>query len=68
MYIIKFKGKVKIPDYVQIRDEEFTLLAYFRADRPERSLEKIGLGDRIAEIKKIIERIPFGRLKKINMK
>ena len=32
MYIIKIKGKVKIPDYVQIRDDKFTLLAYFRAD------------------------------------
>jgi hypothetical protein len=43
MYILKIKGKVKIPDYVQLRDDQFTLLAYFRADRPERALEKIGM-------------------------
>ena len=55
MYIIKIKGAVKIPDYVQIRDEQFTLLAYFRADRPERALEKIGLADKEAEIQKIID-------------
>lgn len=67
MYIIKIRGKVKIPDYVQIRDEQFTLLAYFRADRPERTLEKIGLGERIEEIKEIIEKIPFGKLEKINI-
>ena len=46
MYILKIKGKAKIPDYIQIRDNDFTLKAYFRVDRPEKSLEKIGLGDR----------------------
>ena len=46
MYILKIKGKAKIPDYIQIRDDDFTLKAYFRVDRPEKSLEKIGLGDR----------------------
>src|SRR5690606_7825505 len=29
MYVIKVKGVAKIPDYVQLRDEAFTLLAYF---------------------------------------
>src|SRR6202000_1424173 len=45
MYIIKVKGVAKIPDYVQLRDDKFTLLAYFRVDRPEKSLDKIGLGE-----------------------
>ena len=40
MYIIKVKGVAKIPDYVQLRDDKFTLLAYFRVDRPEKSLDK----------------------------
>jgi hypothetical protein len=44
MYVIKVKGGAKIPDYVQLRDEKFTLLAYFRVDRPEKALEKAGLG------------------------
>ena len=42
MHILKIKGKAKIPDYIQIRDDDFTLKAYFRVDRPEKSLEKIG--------------------------
>jgi hypothetical protein len=33
VYIIKVKGKAKIPDYIQLRDENFVLIAYFRADR-----------------------------------
>lgn len=65
MYIIKIKGKVRIPDYVQIRDEAFTLLAYFRADRPERALLKCGLSDKEPEIMKIIENLPFGKLQKL---
>ena len=43
MYIIKVKGKAKIPDYIQLRDEEFILVAYFRADRPLKDLHRYGL-------------------------
>ena len=67
MYIIKIKGKVKIPDYVQIRDDHFTLLAYFRADRPERALEKCGLADKQDEIQKIIDTLPFGKIQKLEV-
>lgn len=65
MYIIKIKGNIKIPDYVQIRDDKFTLLAYFRADRPEKAISKIGLEQNIIEMKKIIQELQYGKLKKI---
>ncbi|RYE90016.1 MAG: fructose-6-phosphate aldolase, partial [Cytophagaceae bacterium] len=42
MYIIKVKGKAKIPDYIQLRDEQFVLIAYFRADRPLKDLHRYG--------------------------
>ncbi len=67
MYIFKIKGKVKIPDYVQIRDDNFTLLAYFRSDRPERALAKCGLADKEAEIRKVIEELPYGQIKKLKL-
>lgn len=67
MYIIKIKGKVNIPDYIQIRDDEFTLLAYFRADRPERALQKIGLTEKEDQINRIIEELPFGKLQKLEL-
>lgn len=35
-YLIKVKGLAKIPDYVQIRDENFTLICYIRPDRTEK--------------------------------
>ncbi len=67
MYIIKVKGVAKIPDYVQLRDEKFTLLAYFRVDRPDKSLEKIGLGDKADDIMKIINDLPFGQILKLEL-
>jgi hypothetical protein len=66
MYILKIKGKAKIPDYIQIRDDQFTLKAYFRVDRPEKTLEKIGLEGRKEEILKLIQEIPFGKMIKID--
>jgi len=66
MYIIKVKGVAKIPDYVQLRDDKFTLLAYFRVDRPEKSLDKVGLGDRATEIMNIVKELPFGQILKLD--
>lgn len=67
MYILKIKGTAKIPDYIQIRDEQFTLIGYFRADRPDKGLKKMGLGDQIDTIKAQIEEIPFGKMRKLNV-
>ncbi len=67
MYILKIKGKAKIPDYIQLRDENFTLLAYFRVDRPEKALVKIGLADKEEQMKKIIDEIPFGKVMKLEL-
>ena len=67
MYIIKVKGVAKIPDYVQLRDDNFTLLAYFRVDRPDKALQKIGLEDKMTYIMGIVEEIPFGQIKKLDL-
>ena len=67
MYVIKVKGVAKIPDYVQLRDDTFTLLAYFRVDRPDKSLEKLGLGDKAADIMEIVNEMPFGQIKKLEL-
>lgn len=67
MYVIKVKGVAKIPDYVQLRDDAFTLLAYFRVDRPDKSLEKLGLGEKMADIMEIVKEMPFGQIKKLEL-
>ncbi len=65
MYILKVKGNEKIPDYVQLRDDKFTLLAYFRVDRPEKAIQKAGLGNREEEIIKLINEMPFGKIQRL---
>lgn len=67
MYIIKVKGKAKIPDYIQLRDENFVLIAYFRADRPLKDLHKYGLEGKEEALAKLIETIEFGKLQKLEL-
>ena len=40
IYILKIKGTDKIPDFVQIRDKNMALRAYFRLSQQERGLKK----------------------------
>ena len=67
MYIIKIKGKAKIPDYIQLRDEGFVLVAYFRADRELKNLDKYGLAGKEVELSKVIAELPFGKLQELNL-
>jgi len=67
MYIIKVKGKAKIPDYIQLRDDKFVLIAYFRADRPLQKLEKFGLEGKEKELAELIKSLPFGKLQKLEI-
>lgn len=67
MYIIKVKGKAKIPDYIQLRDDNFVLIAYFRADRPLKNLEKYDLDGKEEALEKLINELPFGKLQKLEI-
>lgn len=62
IYLLKIKGKAKIPDYIQVRDAEFTLKAYFRLDRPEKNFEKLGLGAIQENIMQLLAQVPFGKI------
>jgi hypothetical protein len=65
MYIIKVKGKAKIPDYIQLRDDKFVLVAYFRADRPLKNLDRYGLEGKEQALEKLIASLPFGKLQPV---
>jgi hypothetical protein len=67
VYIIKVKGKAKIPDYIQLRDEEFVLIAYFRADRPLKDLHRYGLEGKEAALAEVIAGLEFGKLQKLEV-
>ena len=55
LYILKIKGTDKIPDFVQIRDEKMTLIAYFRLSQIERGLIKNNLEKEVKNISKLLE-------------
>lgn len=67
MYIIKVKGKAKIPDYIQLRDDNFVLIAYFRADRPLKQLQKYGLEGKEEALAAVISGLSFGKLQKLEI-
>jgi len=69
MYIFKVKGKKKIPNYIQIRDDDFVLIGYFsyKQGRPFRNLDKFGLEGKEEELEKLVSNMPFGKLQKLNL-
>ncbi len=67
IYILKIKGTDKIPDFVQIRDQDMTLRAYFRMDQQESGIRKNNLEKWKKEIISTLEKIPFGKLKKLDI-
>jgi len=67
MYIIKVKGKAKIPDYIQLRDSNFVLIAYFRADRPLKNLDRYGLDGKEDALAAVIASLEFGKLQELSI-
>ncbi|MCK9167547.1 MAG: hypothetical protein M0O94_03195 [Bacteroidales bacterium] len=57
MYLLKIKGTTSMPDFVQLRDENMTLLAYFTPGNAEKSLQGYGL--KRCKRKKIEKLMPF---------
>ena len=67
MYILKIQGTKKIPDYIQIRDEDFTLIAYFRMNNPRRALTRCNLLGRMDEILKVAGELQYGQIRKLDL-
>ncbi|MCS7188684.1 MAG: fructose-6-phosphate aldolase [Bacteroidia bacterium] len=60
-YLLKVKGTAKIPDYVQIRDERFSLVCYLRSDRIEKKAQlPAGFLERVS---KIFPQLPYGQVR-----
>ena len=64
LYILKIKGTKTIPDFVQIRDEQMTLRAYFRLSQQESGLKKNNLEDETEGIMTLLDSIPYGKIHK----
>ena len=64
LHVLKIKGTKTIPDFVQIRDEKFTLIAYFRLSQIEKGLKKNNLEKELKGLSILINKIPFGKVHK----
>ena len=64
LYILKIKGTKTIPDFVQIRDEQMTLRAYFRLSQQEMGLKKNNLEKEAKGIIALLGTIPYGKIHK----
>jgi hypothetical protein len=65
IYILKIEGTAKIPDYIQIRNEDFTLIAYFRINNPLRALNRCNLQNKTDQIIEIAGKLPYGKVEKV---
>ena len=64
LYVLKIKGTKTIPDFVQIRDEQMTLCAYFRLSQQEVGLKKNNLEAETKGIMALLKTIPYGKIHK----
>jgi len=67
LFILKIQGTKKIPDYIQIRDEEFTLIAYFKVSNPKTALSRCNLLHKTEHILKIARELPYGKMKELEL-
>jgi len=67
IYLIKIQGTEKIPDYIQIRDKDFNLIAYFRMNNPKRALTQCNLHNKMEEILRTVEKLTYGKIQKMEL-
>ncbi|MEI6434926.1 MAG: fructose-6-phosphate aldolase [Bacteroidota bacterium] len=67
MFILKIQGTKKIPDFIQIRDENFTLIAYFKITNPKTALTRCNLLHRMEDILRIANGMGYGKIQRLEM-
>ncbi len=61
-YLLKTRGTASIPDYLQIRDESFRLIAHCKVTRPYKTLKEVGIIMEEEQAVKMVKEMPFGQL------
>jgi hypothetical protein len=67
MYILKIRGTGKIPDYIQIRDENLMLIAYFKINNPKTALTHCNLLHKMDEILQVAKILEYGKIQKLDL-
>ncbi len=63
-YFLKTEKTSKIPDYIQVRDENFVLISYFTVKNIEKGLTKLNYNFPLNLISDL-ETLPEGKLHKV---
>jgi hypothetical protein len=67
-YLMKVKGKAKIPDYIQLRDENLTLIGYFRPGRKERLEKVVKNEEHASHLQSVIDQMTeYGKMTRIEI-
>lgn len=67
-YLMKVKGKAKIPDYIQLRDKDLTLIGYFRPNRMERLHKVVRNETHAQKLQTIIDELKdYGKMIKVEL-
>jgi len=64
MYFLKTKGTEKIPDFIQIRDNDFALIHHIKSNRLENKLSELNLQTNTEEIIEKLNQTDYGVLQK----
>jgi hypothetical protein len=64
---MKIQGTAKVPDYIQIRDNDFTMIAYFKITNPKTALTRCNLIHKADEILEIAKGLEYGKLEKLDI-
>ena len=67
MFVLKIKGNGKIPDHIQIRDANFTLIAYFKLGNHTNALKRCNLSQYEKKFISFIKKIPYGEIKPLTI-
>ncbi len=67
-YLMRVKGKAKIPDYIQVRDEHFTLVGYVRPGREEKLSKVVEDADLAEKLKFHLDQLEeYGKITRIEL-
>ncbi|MEN9445444.1 MAG: hypothetical protein RIS47_2335 [Bacteroidota bacterium] len=66
-FLLRTKGTSRIPDFLQIRDENFVLLSHTRADKAESAIEEAGLSVSKVVLMDQISTLNYGVMKQIEL-
>jgi hypothetical protein len=66
VYLLKSKGKGIVPDYIQVRAENHSIIGYFKASNPDKGLDEIGIEEtepeRRQKATEIFQALEFGKM------